>query len=57
LCRPCMDWSERRHHLAGPLGTAMLSRFCELKWLSRSEGTRLVRFTPLGERKIQEILG
>jgi len=27
LCRPCMDWSERRHHLAGALGAALLSRF------------------------------
>jgi DNA-binding transcriptional ArsR family regulator len=55
-CRRCMDWSERRHHLAGPLGTAMLSRFCELKWLSRSKRSRVVRLTPLGELKIQAIV-
>jgi DNA-binding transcriptional ArsR family regulator len=55
FCRPCMDWSERRHHLAGSLGTAMLSRFCELNWMSRSTKSRVIRITPLGERKIQAI--
>src|SRR5216684_3207381 len=35
FCRPCMDWSERRYHLAGSLGAAMLSRVCEVGWASR----------------------
>src|SRR5277367_1346476 len=35
FCRSCMDWSERRHHLAGSLGAAMLSRFCDFGWLKR----------------------
>ena len=56
FCRPCMDWSERRHHLAGSLGTAMLSRFCELGWVCRSNRSRAIRVTPLGERKFQAIL-
>jgi len=56
FCRPCMDWSERRHHLAGSLGTAMLSRFCELNWVSRSTRSRVIRITALGERKIGAIL-
>jgi DNA-binding transcriptional ArsR family regulator len=56
FCRPCMDWSERRHHLAGSLGTAMLSRFCDLGWVSRSNKSRAIRITPLGERKFQAIL-
>ena len=55
FCRPCMDWSERRHHLAGALGTAMLSRFCELNWVTRSTNSRVIRITPLGERSIQSI--
>jgi len=55
LCRPCMDWSERRHHLAGALGTAMLSRFCDLRWVSRSAKSRAIRVTPLGERNFQSL--
>jgi DNA-binding transcriptional ArsR family regulator len=56
FCRPCMDWSARRHHLAGSLGTAMLSRFCDLSWVSRSNQSRAIRITQLGERKFQAIL-
>src|SRR5207248_3876016 len=32
VCKACLDWSERRHHLAGMLGAAMMTRFTELKW-------------------------
>jgi DNA-binding transcriptional ArsR family regulator len=48
FCRPCMDWSERRHHLAGSLGAALLSRLQDLKWTKRDENSRVVRFTPRG---------
>lgn len=49
LCRECLDWSERRSHLAGSLGRALLSRVEDLGWAGRVEGTRIVRFTPKGE--------
>lgn len=49
LCRECLDWSERRSHLAGSLGRALLSRVEDLGWARRVEGTRIVRFTPKGE--------
>jgi DNA-binding transcriptional ArsR family regulator len=49
FCRPCMDWSERRHHLAGSLGAALLSRLHELKWVRRDENSRVIRFTPRGQ--------
>jgi DNA-binding transcriptional ArsR family regulator len=55
LCRPCLDWSERRHHLAGALGTALLQRLFALGWARRVEGTRIVQFTPPGERKFQAL--
>ena len=55
FCRPCMDWSERRHHLAGSLGAAMLARFSQLGWLSRRRNSRAIRFTPQGERKLQAL--
>ena len=37
LCRPCMDWSERRYHLAGALGAALWSRFADLEWAARDK--------------------
>jgi DNA-binding transcriptional ArsR family regulator len=49
-CRPCLDWGERRHHLAGALGTALLERVCELGWARRASGSRVIAFTPPGER-------
>jgi DNA-binding transcriptional ArsR family regulator len=53
FCRPCMDWSERRFHLAGALGAALLSRFRELGWLKFDKDSRVVRITPLGDRELQ----
>ncbi|MCB1755257.1 MAG: helix-turn-helix transcriptional regulator [Gammaproteobacteria bacterium] len=49
LCRECLDWSERRSHLAGSLGRAFLGRLEELRWLKRDEGTRILKFTKQGE--------
>ena len=49
LCRECLDWSERRSHLAGSLGRALLGKFEDLGWARRLDGTRIVRFTPKGE--------
>jgi DNA-binding transcriptional ArsR family regulator len=53
MCKACLDWSARRSHLAGSLGTAMLSRFYALRWAKREEGTRIVRFTKSGEEKFR----
>ena len=50
LCRECLDWSERRSHLAGSVGRAFLSNFEEKGWARRERGTRIVRFSRLGER-------
>lgn len=52
FCRPCMDWSERRFHLAGALGAALLSRFRELGWVKIEKHSRVVRITPTGEREL-----
>ena len=48
VCRPCLDWSLRRSHLAGALGAALLTRVYDLGWARRVEGTRIVAFTPRG---------
>lgn len=50
LCKRCLDWSERRSHLAGSLGRALLSRVVELKWARREAASRAVTFTAQGER-------
>ena len=56
-CRCCLDWSERRHHLAGPVGRAILARTLAVGWASRVDGTRIVAFTPAGERAFDGWLG
>ena len=54
LCRACLDWSERRSHLAGALGAGLLDRFYALKWAERLPDSRIVRFTPRGEREFNK---
>jgi len=51
LCRSCLDWSARRTHLAGALGTAVLDEIYHRMWARRRPGTRVVVFTPKGERE------
>jgi len=59
LCKTCLDWSERRHHLAGTLGAALLNRFTELKWAARdaAPGSRVVNFTRQGEKGFAALFG
>lgn len=49
VCRLCLDWSMRRHHLGGALGAALLKRFQDLRWVIRPGESRALRFTPSGE--------
>ena len=53
FCRPCLDWGERRHHLGGALGAALLARFYELRWARRAKDSRVVVFTPKGEQSLR----
>lgn len=55
LCRECLDWSERRSHLAGNLGRALLSRFEELSWAKRNQKTRVVSFSNEGIREFERL--
>jgi DNA-binding transcriptional ArsR family regulator len=57
LCRPCLDWSERRPHIAGALGAAFCARSLAKGWIRRIEGTRAVTLTPKGQRLFREELG
>lgn len=53
----CLDWSERRHHISGAVGHALLERLLELQWLRRHPDTRAIKITKEGEKNIQNIFG
>lgn len=52
VCRSCLDWSVRRHHLAGGLGAALLSEFENRNWAKRSAENRIIEFTVPGEQAL-----
>jgi DNA-binding transcriptional ArsR family regulator len=52
LTRACLDWTERRHHLAGALGAALATSFLGRGWIERRPGSRAVRLTDSGRRGI-----
>ncbi|KEO57657.1 MAG: winged helix-turn-helix transcriptional regulator [Rhodospirillales bacterium] len=55
LCRECLDWSARQSHLAGSFGAALLDRFYDLGWAHRSKESRVVIFSPEGERNFKAL--
>jgi DNA-binding transcriptional ArsR family regulator len=55
FCRPCLDWGERRHHLAGALGSALLDRVYALGWARRAKDSRVVQFTEPGEYAFRQL--
>jgi DNA-binding transcriptional ArsR family regulator len=57
LTRPCLDWSERRDHLAGAVGAALTATMLERRWITRLEGTRAVRLTLRGRDGLGRVLG
>jgi DNA-binding transcriptional ArsR family regulator len=57
LACKCLDWTERRHHLAGPLGARLFQRYCELGWLTRTPQSRAVQLTRRGRNGLRAELG
>ena len=57
FCRPCLDWSERRMHLAGRLGALICHHCLESGWLLRGQGTRALTFSPRGEMVLRDWMG
>lgn len=55
--RTCMDWSERRLHLGGRLGSVLLTRFMEAHWLAKTKIPRALRLTVAGRQMIERSLG
>ncbi len=56
-CRTCIDWSERRNHLAGTVGSEILKRCVELRWITRCLDRRAVRLTAAGKKGLQSAFG
>src|SRR5688500_12250309 len=56
LCRACLDWSERRTHLGGALGAALLAELERRRWVRR-EGGRVVTVSPEGARQLPRAFG
>jgi DNA-binding transcriptional ArsR family regulator len=56
FARRCLDWSERRHHLAGALGAAFATRFFDLRWIERTRSSRAVRITEAGRTGLEREL-
>jgi DNA-binding transcriptional ArsR family regulator len=57
FCRPCLDWSERRWHIAGAVGAALCTRFLDLRWIERQPHTRALAITADGTRRFAHEFG
>lgn len=57
FARRCLDWSERRAHLGGALGAAVLGRMEDLDWIQRTPGSRAVVLKAKGARALRERFG
>ena len=57
FCRLCLDWTERRPHIAGAVGAAMTRRYFDLGWMERMTRSHAVLVTPLGRRGLRKTFG
>lgn len=57
VARQCLDWTERCHHLAGPLGVEFLNLLYSVGWLLRAKSSRAIQVTPRGWVGLKEHLG
>lgn len=55
LCRPCLDWSERRFHLAGKLGAAICDHALQQRWVRRLPDTRALEITTAGRAAFRDV--
>jgi DNA-binding transcriptional ArsR family regulator len=54
FAHPCLDWSERKHHLAGALGAALLNRFLESDWVRKKQQSREIIITTAGKIELSK---
>lgn len=57
FCRPCIDWSERRPHIAGAVGAGLARRCFDLGWIARLRDSRAVTVTAKGRGGLRETFG
>jgi DNA-binding transcriptional ArsR family regulator len=57
FARQCLDWSERRHHIAGSLGAVLLEKMLAEDWIRKTKNSRALVVTAKGEKKLYELLG
>jgi DNA-binding transcriptional ArsR family regulator len=57
VCRPCLDWGERRMHLAGQLGALLCTQCLQQGWLLGKRGSRALEVTPRGAAALRDWLG
>jgi DNA-binding transcriptional ArsR family regulator len=57
FCRPCLDWSERRPHLAGVLGAALAAHCFGHNWIEHVRDSRAVKITPAGQTGLLAAFG
>lgn len=57
FAKACLDWSERKYHLAGSLGNALLEKMLELDWVRRTKNSRAIVITSVGQSGLRDKLG
>jgi DNA-binding transcriptional ArsR family regulator len=57
FCQPCLDWSERRYHVRGLVGSAILNRLLALGWFKHKPNSRALHLTPAGRSGLAETFG
>jgi len=57
LARRCLDWTERRFHVAGAIGTAICQRMLDVGWIKRDRGSRVLHVTATGKSDLGKFLG
>lgn len=57
VTRQCLDWTQRRHHLGGALGAALLEQMLASKWLKRGRDERVISLTPIGGQALRDHFG
>lgn len=56
FARRCLDWTERKHHLAGILGAKICEKLIEFQWVTREKRSRVVHVSPVGKRELTGLL-
>ncbi|MBJ3792663.1 transcriptional regulator, partial [Bacillus sp. OA1] len=57
FAKPCLDWSERRYHISGWLGSAIAKLFFEQEWITKTDKNRAVHLTKKGVKLLEDQLG